>query len=123
MERSFFHGRRRSPPPDEKPLRHDQISCRLQVEGFLDGSIGQSSDAPGLITGWMLEWAGRPGLECRKEHLLALMQVMFPYALHMLSWVARPCGSGEGPVSIAPDPGGSGHRLALISSQPDTPST
>jgi hypothetical protein len=105
----------------KKTLRYDQISCRLQVEGFPDVSIGQSSDALGIITGWTLEWAGRPMLEGRKEHLLALMQVVFPYARHLLSGVARPFGAGEGPVSIGPDPSGSGHRLALISSQPDTP--
>ena len=106
----------------KQTLRYDQLSCRLQVEGFPDVSIGQSGDAVGIITGWTLQWAGRPELEGRKEHLLALMQVVLPYARHLISGVARPFGSAaEGPVTIAPRPGGGGHLLELFSSQPDTP--
>lgn len=105
----------------KKTLRYDQLSCRLQVEGFPDVSIGQASDALGIITGWTLQWAGRPELEGRKEHLLALMQVVFPYARHLLSGVARPFGTGEAPVRIGPNPQGPGHCLELISSQPDSP--
>ncbi|QVL54111.1 MAG: DUF4335 domain-containing protein [Cyanobium sp. M30B3] len=105
----------------KKTLRYDQLSCQLQVEGFPDVSIGQSGDAVGIITGWTLRWAGRPELEGRKEHLLALMQVVFPYARHLISGVARPFRSAEGAVTIGPDPDGGGHRLELVSSQPDTP--
>jgi hypothetical protein len=104
----------------KKILRYDQLSCRLQVEGFPDVSIGQSSDALGIITGWTLEWAGRPELEGRKEHLLALLQVVFPYVRHLISGVARPFGSSEGPVNIGPNPDGGGHVLELFSSQPGT---
>jgi hypothetical protein len=104
----------------KKTLRYEQPSCRLQVEGFPDVSIGQASDAVGIITGWTLQWAGRPELEGRKEHLLALMQVVYPYARHLISGVARPFGSAQGPVNIGPNPQGSGHLLELFSSQPDT---
>ena len=105
----------------KKSLVYDQVSCRLQVDGFPDVSIGQSGDAVGIITRWTLQWAGRPELEGRKEHLLALMQAVFPYARYLLSGVARPFGAPEAPVRIGPAPGGAGHRLELISSQPDTP--
>jgi hypothetical protein len=104
----------------KKNLRYEQPSCRLQVEGFPDVSIGQASDAVGIITGWTLQWAGRPDLEGRKDHLLALMQVVFPYARHLISGVARPFGSPQGPVNIGPNPQGSGHLLGLFSSQPNT---
>jgi hypothetical protein len=104
----------------KKTLRYEQLSCRLQVEGFPDVSIGQASDALGIITGWTLQWSGRPALEGRKEHLLALMQVVYPYARHLISGVARPFGTAQGPVNIGPDPQGSGHLLELFSSQPDT---
>ena len=59
-------------------LRFDQLSCRLQVEGLPDVSVGQSGEVVGIITGWTLEWAGRPELEGRKHHLLALMGVVLP---------------------------------------------
>jgi hypothetical protein len=104
----------------KKTLRYDQLSCRLQVEGFPDVSIGQSGDAVGIVTGWTLQWAGHPELEGRKEHLLALMQVVFPYARHLISGVVRAFGSAEGPVTIGPNPAGGGHLLKLISSQRDT---
>jgi hypothetical protein len=48
------------------------------------------------------------------------MQVVFPYARHLISGVARPFGSAEGPVTIGPNPAGGGHLLKLFSSQPDT---
>jgi hypothetical protein len=105
----------------KKSLRYEQLSCRLQVEGFPDVSIGQSGDAVGIITGWTLQWAGRPELEGRKEHLLALMQVVFPYARHLISGVASPFSAADGAVRIGPEPDRAGHRLELHSSQPDTP--
>ena len=83
-------------------LRFDQLSCRLQVEGLPDVSVGQSGEVVGIITGWTLEWAGRPELEGRKHHLLALMGVVLPYARHLLSGVARPFGGHEAPVTIEP---------------------
>lgn len=110
--------------------RYDQASCRLQVEGLPDVSIGQSSQAIGIITGWQLQLAGRPELEGRKEHLVALADVVLPYARHLLSGVSRPFGSSDSPVTIEPLPGDhdagdgrrrSGHQLTLRSSQPDTP--
>jgi len=46
----------------KQTLRFDQISCRLQVEGVPDVSTGQGDNAIGIITGWNLQWAGRPEL-------------------------------------------------------------
>lgn len=104
--------------PVKQTLRYDQVSCRLQVEGLPDVSIGQGGEALGIITGWSLRWSGRPELEGRKEHLLALMAVVLPYARHLISGVARPFGGAESPVTIAPREQG-GHSLELRSSQPD----
>ena len=101
-------------------LRFDQLSCRLQVEGLPDVSVGQSGEVVGIITGWSLQWAGSPELEGRKQHLLALMQVVLPYARYLLSGVERPFGAPPAqPVEISPHPEG-GHQLVLHSSQPDT---
>jgi hypothetical protein len=106
--------------------RYDQASCRLQVEGLPDVSIGQSSQAIGIITGWQLQLAGRPELEGRKEHLIALAEAVLPYARHLLSGVARPFGGHEAPVTIEPLLANAGrqrtgHQLTLRSSQPNTP--
>lgn len=101
-------------------LRYDQTSCRLLVDGLPDLSIGQSSNAVGIITGWQLQLAGRPELEGRKDHLQALMQVVLPYARHLISGVARSFGDETSPVRI--EPGEPGHRLRLRSSQPGNPS-
>lgn len=108
-------------------LRYEQPSCRLLVEGLPDASIGQGGDAVGIITTWRLAWSGRPELEGRKEHLLAMMQVVLPYARHLISGVGRPFGDSDQPVRIGPDPEASAdlpamrHRLELHSSQPNTP--
>ena len=105
----------------KQTLRYDQISCRLQVEGLPDVSAGQPDDAVGIITSWTLDWAGRPQLEGRKEHLVALMQVVMPYARHRISGVARRFGDDTQPVGIGPAEAGEGHLLMLRSSQSDTP--
>ena len=104
----------------KQTLQYDQLSCRLKVEGLPDVSVGQGGEALGIITGWSLQWAGRPELEGRKEHLLALMQVVLPYARYLISGVPRRFGAEPQPVEIAPNPQG-GHTLLLRSSQPDTP--
>jgi hypothetical protein len=104
----------------KQTLQFDQLSCRLRVEGLPDVSVGQSGQALGIITGWSLQWAGRPELEGRKEHLLALMQVVLPYARYLISGVPRRFGAEPKPVEIGPNPG-PGHLLMLRSSQPDTP--
>lgn len=101
-------------------LQFDQLSCRLRVEGLPDVSAGQAADAVGIITGWTLAWVGRPELEGRREHLLALMQVVLPYARHLISAAPRPFGAADQPVAIGPGAAGL-HRLELRSSQPDTP--
>jgi len=103
----------------KQTLRFDQISCRLQVEGLPDVSADHGSDAIGIITGWSLQWAGRPELEGKKDHLVALMQTVLPYARLLISGAPRPLGTADRPVELAP--GGPGqHRLLLRSSQPDT---
>jgi hypothetical protein len=104
----------------QQKLRYDQVSCRLLVDGVPDVSAGQPADAVGIITGWSLEWLGRPQLEGRREHLLALMQAVLPYARHLISGVVRPFGGKDDPAEIGPHPAG-GHLLRLRSSQPDTP--
>lgn len=95
-------------------------ACRLRVEGFPDVSSGQGAEALGIITGWCLDWVGRPQLEGRREHLQALMATVIPYARHLLSGVPRAMGGEEDPVSIGPHPTG-GHQMQLRSSQPNTP--
>jgi len=104
----------------KQTLRFDQISCRLQIEGLPDVSAGQGSDAIGIVTGWSLQWAGRPELEGKKEHLQALMQAVLPYARLLLSDAPRQQHSQDQSVLVAPA-GPGVHRLILRSSQPDTP--
>lgn len=104
----------------KQTLRFDQISCRLMVEGVPDVSIGQGSAAIGILTGWSLQWAGRPELEGKKEHLLALMQAVLPYCRRLISAAPRAVGSDDQPVAISPTGPGQ-HQLQLRSSQPDTP--
>ena len=103
----------------KQTFRYDQLSCRLQLEGLPDVSAGHDGASIGIISGWSLTWPGRPELEGRREHLLALMQVVLPYARLLISGVARPVGQAPSPVEIAPAEG-SGHTLLLRSSQPDT---
>jgi hypothetical protein len=103
----------------KQTFRYDQVSCRLQVEGLPDVSAGHADGSIGIVSGWTLNWAGRPALEGRKEHLVALMQSVLPYARLLLSGVARRVGQPPAPVEIAPSPDG-GHTLLLRSSQPDT---
>ncbi|MCP9809165.1 DUF4335 domain-containing protein [Cyanobium sp. HWJ4-Hawea] len=105
----------------KQTLRYDQVSCRLRLEGLPDVSANQGADSLGIITGWSLEWAGRPELEGRKEHLVAMMQVVLPYARHLVSGIARPFGDNSQPVAVGPAAGGSGHLLQLRSSQSDVP--
>jgi hypothetical protein len=105
----------------KQTLRYDQLSCRLQVEGFPDVSIGQAADAVGIITTWSLQWLGRPELAGERDHLLALLEVVLPYARHQISAVGRRFGDEASPVMI--EPGDSGqHRLVLRSSQSGNPS-
>jgi hypothetical protein len=106
--------------PMKQSFRYDQLSCRLQVEGLPDLAAGQGGSMLGIITGWTLEWVGRPQLEGRREHLQALIQVVLPYARHLISGVSRHFGSEQGPVEIGPGEEGR-HHLLLRSSQPDTP--
>ncbi len=99
--------------------RFEQISCRLTVEGFPDVSTGQSSQAIGILTAWSLALAGHTELEGKREHLEALLQVVAPYARHLISGAPRTFGDPVSPVALHPD--GSRHRLELRSSQPNTP--
>jgi hypothetical protein len=105
----------------KQTIRYDQQSCRLQLEGLPDVSAGQDADRIGILSSWSLTLAGRPQLEGRRDHLLALMQVVLPYARLLISGVRRPQGQdGALPVQIVPLESG-GHQLLLRSSQPDTP--
>jgi Domain of unknown function (DUF4335) len=105
----------------KQSLRYDQLSCRLQIEGFPDVSTGQGPNGVGIITGWTLQWLGRPEVEGQREHLEALMDVVYPYARHLLSGVSRAFGDPQAPVVIEPAAAG-GHTLTLRSSQSGNPS-
>ena len=100
--------------------RYEQTSCRLVLEGLPDLSAGQDAQTIGILTGFSLALAGRTELEGKREHLLALMAVVLPYARHLLSGVPRSFGTAEDPVAICAGEGG-GHCLELRSSQPNTP--
>ena len=104
----------------KQTLRFEQISCKLEVDGLPDVSIGQVGAVVGIITGWRLQWPGRPELEGQKEHLIALMQTVLPYARRLISDAGRRIDSSTRPVAIAPI-GPQQHQLELRSSQPDTP--
>ena len=100
----------------KQTITYSQQSCRLNLEGFPDVSAGHSPDTLGIITNWTLDWAGRPQLEGRLEHLAALINVVLPYARYLMSGLARPFGTPAQPIDIAP--GGPGqHRLVLRSGQ------
>ncbi len=102
----------------KKTLHYDQQSCRLTLEGLPDLSAGQSADAVGILTRWSLEWVGRPEeLEGRREHLQAILQVVLPYARHLISGVPRRSGAADDPAEIALAEDGR-HVLLLRSSQP-----
>ncbi|MFM7314806.1 MAG: DUF4335 domain-containing protein, partial [Cyanobium sp.] len=105
----------------KQTLRYDQLSCRLMVEGVPDVSAGQGPEAVGIITGWTLQWLGRPELEGQRDHLVVLLEVVLPYARHQLSGVGRSFGGSTGAVSIGPAEQAR-HRLTLRSSQPGNPS-
>ncbi len=100
----------------KQTLVYGQQSCRLQLEGLPDVSAGQAGDALGIITSWTLVWAGRPELEGRREHLVALINVVLPYARYLMSGVARPFGEPDQPIEIAPA-GPGDHLLRLRSSE------
>lgn len=98
----------------KQTLAYSQQSCRLNLEGFPDVSAGHSHDTLGIITSWTLDWAGRPQLEGRLEHLVALINVVLPYARYLMSGLARPFGSPAQAVEIAP--GGPGQHLLVLRS-------
>ncbi|MFM8277200.1 MAG: DUF4335 domain-containing protein [Cyanobium sp.] len=104
----------------KQTLQYDQTSCRLQVEGLPDVSRGLSSGSIGIITGWRLQWLGRPDVEGQREHLQALLEVVLPYARYRISGVPRSFGHPASPVQLHPAEG-ERHRLVLHSSQADTP--
>ena len=103
--------------------RFEQTSCRLQIDGLPDLSAGQGQDVIGILSGWQLALAGHTELEGKREHLQALLEVVLPYARHLVSGVPRRFGAEKGPVQIEPVPetgSQARHRLRLFSSQPDT---
>ena len=98
----------------KQTLAYSQQSCVLKLEGFPDVSAGHSPDTLGIITNWTLDWAGRPQLEGRLDHLVALINVVLPYARYLMSGLARPFGTPTQPVEIAP--AGPGQHLLLLRS-------
>jgi hypothetical protein len=103
----------------KQTTRYEQTSCRLVLEGLPDLSAGQSSDSLGILTGFSLALAGHTELEGQRDHLEALIQVVIPYARHLISGVPRCFGSASSPVAIQPNE--ALHALELRSSQPETP--
>lgn len=99
--------------------RYDQTAARLEVEGLPDFSSGHGDNVIGILSAWRLQLVGAPELEGKRDHLEALMAVVFPYARHQISGVSRPEGWSHHPVSIRPVDGS--HQLQLTSSQPDVP--
>jgi hypothetical protein len=99
--------------------RYDQTAARLEVDGLPDFSSGHGDSVIGILSAWRLQLVGAPELEGKRDHLEALMAVVFPYARHQISGVSRPEGWSHHPVSIRPIDGG--HELGLKSSQPDVP--
>jgi hypothetical protein len=99
--------------------RYDQTAARLEVDGLPDFSSGHGDSVIGILSAWRLQLVGAPELEGKRDHLEALMAVVFPYARHQISGVSRPEGWSHHPVSIRPIDGG--HQLGLKSSQPDVP--
>ncbi|MEB3362205.1 MAG: DUF4335 domain-containing protein [Synechococcaceae cyanobacterium] len=104
----------------KQTLQYDQTSCRLQVEGLPDVSRGLVGGAIGIITGWRLQWLGRPDVEGQREHLQALLEVVLPYARYRISAIPRSFGEPESPVQLHPAEGDK-HRLVLRSSQAEKP--
>ena len=104
----------------KQTLQYDQTSCRLQVEGLPDVSRDLTGGSIGIITGWRLQWLGRPDVEGQREHLQALLEVVLPYARYRISGVPRGFGEPSEPVQLHPAEGDR-HRLVLRSGQPDTP--
>ena len=104
----------------KQTLQYDQTSCRLQVEGLPDVSSDLSSGALGIITGWRLQWLGRPVVEGQREHLQALLEVVLPYARYRISGVPRSFGEAASAVQLHPAEGDR-HRLVLRSGQANTP--
>ncbi len=99
--------------------RYDQTAARLEVDGLPDFSAGHADNVIGILSAWRLQLVGAPELEGKRDHLEALMAVVFPYARHQISGVARPEGWFQHPVRILPVK--HGHQLELTSSQADVP--
>ena len=99
--------------------RYDQTAARLEVDGLPDFSSGHGDSVIGILSAWRLQLVGAPELEGKRDHLEALMAVVFPYARHQISGVSRPEGWSHHPVSIRPIDGG--HQIGLKSSQSDVP--
>ena len=104
----------------KQTLQYDQTSCRLQVEGLPDVSRNLTGGSIGIITGWRLQWLGRPDVEGQREHLQALLEVVLPYARYRISGVPRGFGEPAAPVRLHPAEGDR-HRLVLRSSLGDNP--
>ncbi len=97
--------------------RYDQAAARLEVDGLPDISAGHTNQVIGILSSWRLQLVGAPELEGKRDHLEALMAVVFPYARHQISAISRPEGWSHHPVRLRPLDGK--HQLELTSSQPD----
>ena len=98
-------------------FRYDQSSVRLEIEGLPDLSLSQDSNSISILSAWKLDLIGFPQLEGKKEHLIALMNTIQPYARYVMSGVKRQFGDLSGPINIKPLE--IGHEITLRSSQPN----
>ncbi len=97
---------------------YQQSSTRLDIDGMPDLSIGHNESELGILSSWTLQLIGAPDLQGKKEHLQALMSVVFSYARHRISGVSRSFGNQSDPVRI--DPSNKGLTITLTSSNEET---
>ncbi len=101
----------------KQSIRYNYTSVRLEIDGLPDLSIGQLGESIGIISSWRLEIVGLTQLEGKRDHLETLMQVVIPYARHLVSNVRQTFGTSTSSVQIYPLT--DGHKLYLRSSKPD----
>ena len=100
----------------KQTFSYNQTSARLELEGLPDISIGQSEGTIGIISSWKLNLIGFPQLEGKRDHLEALMSVVFPYARYCMSSIQKDFGGTTSPVSI--NSCDTNHEITLRSSNP-----
>ncbi len=91
-------------------------SSKLTLEGLPDLSLNQDNGSIGILSNWQLQIVGLTELEGKREHLEQLMNVVYPYARHLVSSVKKTFGELKDPVAISSN--NSYHQIMLRSSKP-----